>query len=109
MATVARATERLFGLLGIAQRAGALITGTALVLKAIQSHRVALVVMAADTGAATKKKVTDKGRFYSVPVLEFGTRETLSRAIGKERSLIGVTQAGFAKKIKEINQLKTRE
>lgn len=109
MATVAKGNDRLLGLLGIAQRAGALITGTNLVIKAIQKQRLALVVMALDTSPTTKKKVHDKGQFYAVPVLEVGTRAALSQAIGQDRSLIGVTTAGFAKKIKEINQLETRE
>ena len=52
--------ERLSNLIGLAQRAGKVISGEELVVKAIQSQQVALVFLANDAGPNVTKKVTDK-------------------------------------------------
>ena len=52
-----------------------------------------------------KKKITDKCNSYNVTCsLEF-TRDELSAAIGSKRSIIAVTDAGFAKKFKQLLSL----
>lgn len=48
--------ERLSNLIGLAQRAGKVISGEELVVKAIQSHQVALVFLANDAGPNVTKK-----------------------------------------------------
>ena len=41
--------------------------------------------------------------FYEIPYVEFGTKEMLGHAIGKDyRSSVAITDEGFAKAIKEI-------
>ena len=54
----------------------------------------------------TTKKIIDKANFYQVKVINCFTSSELSKAIGKNnRMVIGVTDPGFAKKIKEIGDL----
>ncbi|HEN0238972.1 TPA: ribosomal L7Ae/L30e/S12e/Gadd45 family protein, partial [Streptococcus agalactiae] len=53
-------SEKVLNLIGLAQRAGRLITGEELVIKAIQNQQVSLIFLANDAGPNLTKKVTDK-------------------------------------------------
>ncbi|WP_096199400.1 YlxQ family RNA-binding protein [Bacillus sp. FJAT-45350] len=93
-------TEKWYSLLGLAARARQLISGEELVLKDVKRNKTKLVLLSNDASEGTKKKVTDKCTFYKVPLRIIGTREELGRAIGKEeRVVVGVIDAGFAKKL----------
>lgn len=90
--------------LGMAMRAGKLITGEETVLRAIRAGKACLVLVAGDASDNTKKKFRDKCASYEVTIAEAYDRVLIGRAIGKEaRVLIAVTDQGFAKMIK--NQL----
>lgn len=72
---------------------------------AVKNGSAMLVIIAEDASANTKKLFTDKCSFYKVPVYEFGTKEMLGRAVGKDlRSSLGVCDAGLADAI--MKQLK---
>ena len=59
-----------------------------------------LVIVAEDASANTKKLFTDKCSYYQVPVYQYGTKETLGRAIGKDlRSSLAITNAGLSESI----------
>lgn len=91
-------------LLGLAQRAGKLETGTDFVLRAITAQKARLVVLANDASANLDKKMRDKSAFYKVPVIaELNTVE-LSIAVGHKRSVIAVMDAGFAKSITKLSK-----
>ena len=53
-------------MLGLAQRAGKLISGEELVIKAVQSGQARLVFLANDAGSNVTKKTTDKCKSFSV-------------------------------------------
>jgi ribosomal protein L7Ae-like RNA K-turn-binding protein len=91
--------------LGLARRAGKLATGEATVLAKIRQQEVSVVLLAADVAPATKKKFSDKCRFYHVKLDDSFTRAELSAAIGSSRSVIAVTDTGFAKKLSQLLQL----
>ena len=78
-------------MLGLAQRAGKLISGEELVIKAVQSGQARLVFLANDAGSNVTKKTTDK----------FNALE-LSMAIGKPRKTVAVVDAGFSKKMRTL-------
>ena len=60
--------------------------------------RAKLVLLAADASSNTEKKVSDKCKFYNVPVRKVEDRSVLGRSIGKEaRVVVAVTDQGFAK------------
>ncbi|WP_100404447.1 YlxQ family RNA-binding protein [Bacillus solitudinis] len=87
-------------LLGLAARARQLVTGEELVIKDVRRRSLALVLLSSDAAEQTKKKVLDKCGHYSIPVRILSDRATLGQAIGKaERVVIGVKDAGFAKKM----------
>jgi len=90
--------------LGMAMRAGKLVTGDDTVLKSIRQGKAHLVIVAGDASDNTKKKYRDKCGYYNVKLAEAFDRVELGMAIGKEaRVLVAVTDAGFARMI--IGQL----
>lgn len=95
--------NKILNLLGLVTRAGKLITGEDLLLKAIKEKKVKLIIIATDCGKNTQKKLLDKSKYYGIEAIEIFTIEQISRAIGKEnRVAIGIEDVGFSKKLKEL-------
>lgn len=87
-------------LLGLANRAGKIISGEELVVKEIRNGKAKLILISADASLNTKKKITDKCKSYGVPIKVIEKREILGHAIGKEsRVLVAVLDKGFATKL----------
>ena len=93
---------KILNLLGLAMRAGKLVTREELTLKDIRANKAKFVFVAQDASENTRKKIKDKSSYYNVPVSELFSQFELSQAIGRPRMVIGVTDAGFATKIKEL-------
>jgi len=90
-------TNKALSRLGLAMRAGKLISGEEVVLKAVRSGEAKLVMLAGDASENTKKKISDKCNSYGIPLLVGFTRFELGSAVGKpERVLFAVTDRGFA-------------
>ncbi len=89
-------------LLGLAQRAGKLVSGEETVIKNIRQKNTKVVLVCLDASENTKKKISDKCQFYQVKYLEAFTSDELSHALGKKRYVCGITEGGFAKKIIEL-------
>jgi ribosomal protein L7Ae-like RNA K-turn-binding protein len=89
--------------LGLANRAGKLISGEELTVKQIQKGNAKLVLLSADASQNTMKKITDKCNSYEVPIKIVENRYLLGQAIGKEaRVVVAVLDVGFAKKLKQM-------
>ncbi len=87
-------------LLGLATRAGKVISGEELVVKEVRANHAKLVILTDDASANTSKKVLDKCHHYGVPVRTAPDRYTLGHMIGKHaRVTVAVIDAGFAKKL----------
>lgn len=92
--------ERWSLFLGLANRAGKLVSGEELVLKEIQRKRAKLVLIANDASLNTRKKITDKCEYYAIPYKMVADRYQLGAAIGKsERVIVAVMDEGFSKKL----------
>ena len=90
----------VLSLLSLAARGRNLVSGEFSVEKAIKEHKASIIVLATDASDNTKKKFTDSGAFYHVPVYIFGTKDELGPAIGcMERASIAVLDEGLAKSI----------
>lgn len=95
--------QQFFQLLGLAMRAGKVISGEEIVIAGVRQGKVKLVLLSTDASANTKKKITDKAKSYQVSVCTPAARDVLGRAIGKDqRVVVGVTDAGFAQKLKSL-------
>lgn len=90
-------------MIGLAYRARKCSLGEETIVKDIQQQKAKLVLIASDIGLQTRKKLTDKCKFYDVPFVIVDDKETLSHAIGKShRVAIAILDAGFATKIKSL-------
>lgn len=94
--------QKVSNLLGLAQRAGKIISGEELVIKAIQEGKAKLVFLAEDAAPNLTKKITDKCHYYGIPVLTVFSTLELSTAIGRSRKVAAVTDAGFSKKMRSL-------
>ena len=89
--------KRFLNMLGIATKAGKVVSGEFSTEKAIKEGRACLVIVASDASDNTKKLFTDKCSFYEVPVVICSNKEELGHAIGKKmRASLAVTEEGLA-------------
>ena len=90
-------TDKIYGLLGLCQRAGQCKSGEFAVEKSIKSGKSFLVIIPEDASDNTKKKFKNMTTYRSVPYQELGTKETLGHQLGRsERSSISIEDQGFA-------------
>lgn len=95
--------QKVLQLLGLAFVAKKVISGEDFCVEGIRKNEIKYLFLASDAGVNTTKKITDKAKFYNVVLDTRFTSEELSKAIGKKnRMVVGITDIGFAKKIKEI-------
>ncbi|MCD7779023.1 MAG: ribosomal L7Ae/L30e/S12e/Gadd45 family protein [Clostridiales bacterium] len=89
-------------MLSLSMKAGKLVTGEQSVEIAVKKGSVYLMIVPADASENTKNKFINKGKYYNIPVLIFGSREELSHAVGKfNRTVFAVTDEGLARRIYE--------
>lgn len=87
-------------LLGLAYRAGKVVSGEALVLKAIRNGQAYIVLVSEDASANAMKQWQNKCQYYSVPLRVVSDRYQLGSTIGKDgRVAVAVNEQGFSKKL----------
>jgi len=70
--------------------------------KAIKSGKAYLVIVSEEASDNTKKMFENSCAYYKVPVYQFGMKEELGHAMGKEmRASLAVLDSGFAKALRE--------
>ncbi len=85
------------GLLGIAQRAGAVIQGVEGVRRAVRAGEVELVILAEDASEGQLGKVLGLLRHNPIPQRWVAGRAQLGRAVGTAAmSVVGITNRSFA-------------
>ena len=93
--------KEVMNFIGLMNRAGALITGTDMVINGVRSGKVKFVLVDSAVSDNTLKKITDKCKFYNVSYITMPA-ETLGSAIGKSsRKIIGITDQHFVKALKK--------
>lgn len=99
--------RKVLSLLSLCQRSGNLSSGEGTVEQKIQKKNAFLVIIAEDASDNTKKKFTDKCRFYNIPIVITSTKDELSSAIGKyNRSSFAICSQSFAQAIeKELGSM----
>ncbi len=95
--------EPIWGIVGIAHRAGKITSGYTGSLKLVQGGRGKLVLLARDASDNTKKVFYDKGKYYGVPVYQVGSIAEMGNALGKgHRAVLVCSDAGFSKSMIKI-------
>lgn len=95
--------RKFYSLLGLCKRSGNVAAGETAAEQAVRKEKAALLVLAEDASANTKKKFRNSAAYYGIPLVETGRKEELGRAIGAEqRSILAVTEEGFARKLEAL-------
>lgn len=98
--------SKVFGLLGLATRAGKVQSGEFSTEKSVKSGRSSMVIVSEEASDNTKKMFRNMCTYYKVPYVEFGGKEELGHAMGKRyRASLSVEDSGFSGAImKELNR-----
>ncbi|MFV0559771.1 MAG: YlxQ-related RNA-binding protein [Enterococcus sp.] len=94
--------QKVLNLIGLAMRAGKVVTGEGLTVADIRKNKAEFVFVASDASENTRKKIKDKSSYYKVPYTDQFLQTELSQAIGRPRMVLGITDRGFAKRIEEL-------
>lgn len=98
--------DKVLSMLGLATKAGKVVSGEFSTEKAIKSGKAYLVMVAEDASNNTKKEFSDSCSYYQVPFVIYGTKETLGHCIGKQmRASLAVVDAGFGREIAKRMEL----
>ena len=99
--------DKVLSLLGLCTKAGKVASGEYMTETSVKSGNAFLVIVATDASDNTKKEFRDMCSFYNVEYVEYGTKESLGNAIGKEyRASLAVTDEGFVNALKKhLNNL----
>lgn len=94
--------KKVYAMLGMAMKAGKVVSGEFSTEKSVKSGQARLVIVSEDASDNTKKLFSNMCGFYKVPRCFGGTKEELGSAIGKAmRASLAVTDENFAKAISE--------
>jgi ribosomal protein L7Ae-like RNA K-turn-binding protein len=97
------ASRRALGLLGLAARAGAVVSGTEEVRRAVRKGRLVLVLIAQDASDNSRGKLIPLLRTQGVDFIERFDRATLGGAAGKAQlSALGVLRSSFATPLRTL-------
>jgi len=92
--------DRIYSFMGLAMKAGKLVSGDESCEIVIKKKDVYLVIVTEDASDNTKKKFTDMCKYRGIDIRFFGLKESVGRYIGKDiRSVIALTDVGFAKRL----------
>ncbi|MGF3066139.1 L7Ae/L30e/S12e/Gadd45 family ribosomal protein [Facklamia sp. P12945] len=90
--------EKQLNLLGLAQRASKLISGDDLVTKATKNKKVKLLILAIDASDSTSDRYHRLASEKKIAINHRFTKYQISHAIGKSRTICGITDRGMAEK-----------
>ena len=83
--------NKVLSLIGLSTKAGKIVSGE------FSTEKAWLVIVSAEASDNTKKKFHNMCTYYEVPCYDFGGKEELGRAMGKEfRASLAVTDENLA-------------
>lgn len=89
-------SDKLYSLLGLAMRAGKLISGSMLCENAIRSGKAHMVIISDEASESTMDKFDSLTRNYNTELIVAGGKEILGNAIGKpSRTVLAVLDKNF--------------
>ena len=95
--------QKIASLLGLAQKAGKIVSGELAVEKAVKSGQAKIIIVATDCSLATKKNYRDMTTYYNVELFEHFSKEELGTCIGKVyRAALAVVDVGFSIAVKKL-------
>ena len=102
--SVYQVTERFFGMLGLAKRAGKTVQGTNVICDKMRAKgKPVLVLTSHYASEGTRKRLSSKCNFYSIPYYEVDvSTEKLGSILGCSglTAAVAVIDAGFAEQLR---------
>ena len=97
------AEEKFMNLLGLAERAGRVASGSFAVEQALTKGQAKFLIIAEDASAETKENFTRRGQNHKIPTMIYGTKERLGRSLGKDnRAVAAVLDKGFGEALQKL-------
>lgn len=90
--------QKQLNLLGLSLRASQLIHGDESVEKAIKNQKILCIILAKDVSDSTMERYLHYSQTYNIPLIRHFTRLEISKALGKTRSICGLTNKGLSEK-----------
>ncbi len=95
--------DRVYSFMGLAMKAGKLVSGEANCEKAIRCKKADLVIVAQDASANTAGKFENACKYRDIPFYRFGKKEAIGRLLGKEiRSVVAITDIQLARNLEKL-------
>ena len=95
--------KKIWGMLGLARRAGKIAGGAFQAENAIKSGKACLVILAEDASDNTGKHFRDMCSYRNIRCLSMGDKEQLGKCAGFEmRSVLAVTDASMAEAVLKL-------
>lgn len=92
--------NKIYGLLGLARRAGKVSFGTESSIDTIERKKAKLVIVAKDSSDRTKKNFEELCKKTNLPIRIVGTIELLSQSIGQvNKAVLVIEDENFAKEL----------
>ena len=92
--------QRLYGMISISRKAGALVTGESRTEEAVRSNKAYLVILTEDASENTKKKFSDMSSYRNLPLIYLKDRVLFGQLIGKKFAVsAAVLDKGLAENI----------
>lgn len=96
------AVDRVLNMIGLAQKAGKVVSGEFMTEKAVKTGTACLVILAEDASDNTKKKFRNMCEFYEVDYREYAPKDHLGHSMGKEfRASLAITDEGLAQAVRK--------
>ncbi|HAA24895.1 MAG TPA: 50S ribosomal protein L7ae [Ruminiclostridium sp.] len=95
--------DRVYSFIGLAMKAGKLVSGGESCERAIKRGNVYLLIVSEDASDNTVKKFEDACKHRKIPLCRFGEKEAMGRLLGKKiRSVVAVTDVGLARNLEKL-------
>ncbi|NMA33055.1 MAG: 50S ribosomal protein L7ae [Clostridiaceae bacterium] len=95
--------DRVYSFIGLAVKAGKLLSGDETCERALKAGMVRLVIVSEDASGNTRKKFMDMCNYRNVAIRCFGKKEKLGGYTGRGmRSVVAVIDRNFAERLLEI-------
>lgn len=95
--------DSILSFIGLAARAGKVISGAQAVEDSVNKGKVFLVIVSCDSSDSTFSKVTGITELCKVKTIRFSTKYNIGHNIGKpDRAVVAIADKGFADRLKVL-------
>ena len=92
---------KILGFIGLAKRAGKVVSGTDSVTGALRNGTAKMLILTTDVSENTINRILDNVT-YEIPMYRFATMDELGNAVSAPpRGVLAITDEGFATKLDE--------